>query len=380
MEIIENITNDEIVEKVVKEMILAERKLLEWNANWWEYNDELGTIKKYFDLDYEYRKKLEITKFLDDLKLQYKIEEKKDIPPIRTIKFNDKYDIDIYKIEWNNIKTNNCLRELTFNSNGNISLSKRNNKKSVKKNQKVINYQTEYNVNSLDFNLDIYIYPDCNFFNESEKISIELIGSNLIKKYDGIEIMENLSTGEKHIRVTKEDKSKIILEAKLNEENTLEKGFVEIKSKKGNGKINGTYRFDLDKEKKITANFYSRKGKKIDLTTNPLLLQHVLLLTEQSLNRDETIAKDIVMNVTNNMQEAILNNINERKIEVDQKYFSMENIIEKDKEVTNVLKQIKGEIPLIGLTERINFVLEFEEKKKDKLKYKELPKVLNKRI
>lgn len=380
MEIIENITNDEIVEKVVKEMNLAERKLLEWNANWWEYNDELGTIKKYFDLDHEYSKKLEITKFLDDLKLQYKIEEKKDIPPIRTIKFNDKYDIDVYKIEWNNIKTNNCLREITFDSEGNISLSKRNSKKITKENKKVINYQTEYNVNSLDFNLDMYIYQDCKFCNKSEKISIELIGYNLIKKYDGIEIMENLSTGEKYIRITKEDKSKIILEAKLNKENTLEKGFVEIKTKKGNGKINGTYRFDLDNEKKISANFYSRKGKKIDLTNNPLLVQHVLLLTEQSLNTDETITKDTIMNVTNNMQEILLNNINERKIEVDQKYFSMENLVEKDKKVTNLLKQIKGEIPLVGLTERINFVLEMQEIKKDEVKSNEKVKVLNKKI
>ena len=98
-------------------------------------------------------------------------------------------------------------------------------------------------------------------------------------------IYQDLKTNDKIIKIekgyrrrNKSFNSSVSFEADFDSFDTFHKGAVEIKTYKGNGKVNGTYRFDVSREKGARANFYSRKGVKVDLIHHPELLKKANLL------------------------------------------------------------------------------------------------------
>ncbi len=156
----------------------------------------------------------------------------------------------------------------------------------------------------------------------------------------------------------------IIFEATLNPDENLERVTFEINTHKGNGKINGTYRFDLSKEKGMSANFYSRKGIKIDMTTNPILLEianNLLLLASNNKNSGDII----ISNFATSTQNAIAKNLSQRVISFDSSNFNIKAIKQSEVAVIELLKTIKGELPLAGLVERVNNCLELINKQND---------------
>ena len=121
-------------------------------------------------------------------------------------------------------------------------------------------------------------------------------------------------------------------------------GAVAINTHKGNSKVNGTYRFDVSRKKGIRANFYSRKGIKVDLTTNPILLR--------------------TANFANSTQNAIAKNLTKKIISFDNSDFNMEAVKQAELRIIEMVKCIKGELPLSGLVERIDGCLSLLDRKK----------------
>ena len=193
-------------------------------------------------------------------------------------------------------------------------------------------------------------------------------------RYNDIEIIQDLNTGVKIVRISKkydrrdkENNASVVFEAVLNADDSLEMGAVAINTHKGNGKVNGTYRFDVSRKKGIRANFYSRKGIKIDLTTNPMLLGTANTLLLPSPN-SENSSDIIVSNFANSTQNAIAKNLSEKVISFDNSDFNMEAVKQAKSNIIEMLKCIKGELPLCGLVERIdNCLLLLDSKKQEKI-------------
>jgi hypothetical protein len=56
---------------------------------------------------------------------------------------------------------------------------------------------------------------------------------------------------KKYDKRNKNNNASVVFEAVLNADNSLEMGAVTINTHKGNGKVNGTYRFDVSKKKEF---------------------------------------------------------------------------------------------------------------------------------
>ena len=192
-----------------------------------------------------------------------------------------------------------------------------------------------------------------------------------MEKFDDIEIIRDLSTGMRLVRIAKkydkrnkQNNASVAFEATLSQEDSLEYGEVAIQTHKGNGKVNGTYRFDVSRKKGIRANFYSRKGVKVDLTSNPALLgtANTLLLPQANSNNSGDI---IVSNFANSTQEAIAKNLTEKVISFDNSDFNMESVNQAEERIIEMVKCIRGELPLTGLIDRIDNFLEVIDKKQN---------------
>lgn len=92
--------------------------------------------------------------------------------------------------------------------------------------------------------------------------------------------------------------SSIQFEVVLNPDDSLEHGNVQLLTHKDNGKVNGTYRFGFNRQKDVQAMFYSRKGVKVDLVSNPKLLSianNLLLPSGETANSGQLIISDLLL-------------------------------------------------------------------------------------
>ena len=141
-----------------------------------------------------------------------------------------------------------------------------------------------------------------------------------------------------------------------------------------NGKINGTYRFDVSEEKGVRANFYSRKGKKYELIRNVPLLENANKLLLNKTKDDEMI----VYNFATSVQHSIFYNYDSRKIRFDDSDFNTESILEAEERISSILSNLKGEIPLRGLIDRIGLYQEIVKKRNnDKQKVLRLENIID---
>lgn len=173
-----------------------------------------------------------------------------------------------------------------------------------------------------------------------------------------IYIYQDLKTNDKIIKIekgyrrrNKSFNSSVSFEAVFDSFDTFQKGAVEIKTYKGNGKVNGTYRFDVSREKGARANFYSRKGVKVDLIHHPELLKKAnLLLSAKSPSTGDMV----ISKFADSTQQAVANSLGNRVISFDATDFTMDAVSNADKRVVGTIKNIQGELPLYGLNQRIS--------------------------
>ena len=378
------------VEKVLEEMKKAEEFVMQWNSSWYEqlldahclpFHHELGEADvRDMERKYEPRYKLSNA---------YYSGESIGIPLIKetlvgdntlTGERNVNFECEFGRIDWYGMNSHKSSRHFSFNNNGDISFKKDVKRQQTIQHPKQISYETAFNVLSNDFTIKITIDELTQDWRNKYKydyLTLSLDGNILTEKFNDIEIIQDLNTGVKIVRIAKkydkrnkDNNASVAFEAVLNADDSLEMGAVAINTHKGNGKVNGTYRFDVSRKKGIRANFYSRKGVKVDLTTNPMLLgtANTLLLPSPNSQNNGDI---IVSNFANSTQNAIVKNLTEKVISFDNSDFNMEAVKQAELRIIEMVKCIKGELPLYGLVERIDSCLSLlDSKKQERLEEK----------
>jgi hypothetical protein len=331
---------DSVIEMVLNEMIKTEEALLRWKAYWIEIlpEEKDDQMDEYLDLE------------LTDKEL---------------------FGFNIREIKWKGITTRNSVRDISFSTDGTIILSKRcrlpkpNKSKSV-----LISYEAVFNVQSSDFGLEIKVERLDGYDQFYEKkissdcYSIKREGNLVIKSFNNMEISENLDTGSKTIiynkkykdkrRQTAESNATVSMEIRLNENNTPEFANISIDTHKGNGKINGSYRVNISKEHEVIANFYSRKGNKINMLSTPLLMDRCLMLA--SGNKVDSVETNTLSTSTDNNDKK--ESIGNRIINLGYLDFSMLTFNDIEAKINTILNLIKDDFPIQGLTLRLNECLD----------------------
>lgn len=378
------------VEKVLEEMKKAEEFVMQWNSSWYEqlldayclpFHHELGE-GDVRDIERKYEPRYKLAN-------AYYSGESIGVPLIRetlvgdntlTGERNVNFECEFGRIDWYGMNSHKSSRHFSFNNNGDIKFSKDVKRKQTIQHPKQRSYETSYNVLSTDFTIKIKIdelTQDCRNKYKYDYLTLSLEGNILTEKFNDIEIIQDLNTGVKIVRIAKkydkrnkDNNASVVFEAVLNADDSLEMGAVAINTHKGNGKVNGTYRFDVSRKKGIRANFYSRKGVKVDLTTNPMLLgtaNTLLLPSSSSHNSSDLIVSDFATST----QNAIAKGLSEKVISFDNSDFNMESVKQAESRILEMVKCIKGELPLSGLVERIdNCISLLEAQKQEKLEGK----------
>ena len=257
------------------------------------------------------------------------------------------------RIDWHGYNFFNEPIYFSFNNDGNIKFDRF--AKIGKKTPK-ISYSTLFNVLSNDFEMSINYkelvlgkYID-SFYSFSLKNNI------VIEKFNNIEIITNLRKKTKTMRIIKNNRNSIIFEVRLNSVSELELGAIAIDTHKGNGRVNGRYRYDVSKKKGIRANFYSRKGVRVNLVRNSELLDLTSKLLESSLEK-ENIEDRIILNFASAIENRIAKNPHSRFIQFANFKFDAKLFEDVHEKVISMVKSIKNSLLLPGLVERIEYCL-----------------------
>ena len=358
------------VEKVLKEMLMAEEYVRGWNASWYEqcadaYSSDLCCMGESDILDFQ--EKYHDHYVLQDVKsLENRIGE-----PLRKVvlvgDFNDEYECEFGKIAWEGMCSKKAIRSFCFSNDGKITFTKDDKKKEEKRRNRKLkddiytSYDATYNVLSDDFNLNVTVdrvVTEKYSRRFRDYIEFSRCGDIVIKRLNDIYIYQDLKTNDKIIKIekgyrrrNKSFNSSVSFEAVFDSFDTFQKGAVEIKTYKGNGKVNGTYRFDVSREKGARANFYSRKGVKVDLIHHLELLKKAnLLLSAKSPSTGDMV----ISKFADSTQQAVANSLGNRVISFDATDFTMDAVSNADKRVVGTIKNIQGELPLYGLNQRIS--------------------------
>ena len=358
------------VEKVLKEMLMAEEYVRGWNASWYEqcadaYSSDLCCMGESDILDFQ--EKYHDHYVLQDVKsLENRIGE-----PLRKVvlvgDFNDEYECEFGKIAWEGMCSKKAIRSFSFANDGEISFTKTDKIKSATRRKNTgkdhiyTSYEATYNVLADDFHIDVTVdrvTGEKYSRRYRDYISFSRLRDMVVKRFNDIYIYQDLNTNRKMIRIekgyhrkSKSNNSSVSFEAELDTFDAFQRGAVDIKTYKGNGKVNGTYRFDVSREKGARANFYSRKGVKVDLIYHPELLKKAnLLLSAKSPSTGDMV----ISNFADSTQQAVANSLDNRVISFDATDFTMDAVSNANKRVVDTIKNIQGELPLYGLNQRIS--------------------------
>ena len=308
-----------LIPKLIEEVISAEKKLTDWRQSWWQ---DLENHELHYNFDRE------LVNAIDNGTVTY---------PELFSKFKT--------LIWRNIASKNATRFIAFSRTGDIAFSK-----TLKKDGS--NYELSYNV-----------------MNEGFKLRVN--GKDLI--VDDNKYFTNIRTKQVNILQGKENKRKFItyvspiidnfsiaMDIWVNESNEIEKCNIDFRTHKGNGRINGIHILRLNSSSidSCSLKFVSRKGNtdfKTDLFGVDEVSKFEVKITFEMIN--EIIGK--VISIINKKEDFSKNQI----------IFNDFDILTQEKQIINFLKQLKEEIPLPILQERIDKIVSKNEQEK-KMSYK----------
>lgn len=362
------------VPKVLEEMQYAQNFLSSWNLGWWEQLSNAYCLPIY-----ESGNKLDIMDMEAKYKPRYRLAEASfnnigiGVPLcsetlIGNNSLNNKKDIkylvDFGNIKWFDINSKKAERTFTFSNTGDIHFVKKDNNKYSRKHPRRVSYNTQFNVLDDWFKINITIsnlLPINDIIFNYNHILISKDKTHILMSYNNVQILYDLITGTKTIKTeqtnTKGNKDAIIsYELKLNANGMLETGNVIIKVKSCSGHAIGTYQFDVSSTKGIRAIFYSRNGKAHNLIENKDMLDSTIELLpslKESRDASTVLINNLVSSVKDSINKHTINSANSISTNLD---INCINLVER--EIIDTLKNIKGELPLKGLVERINSCLE----------------------
>ena len=352
------------LEKVLEEMSMAEEYAATWNASWYEqcldaYSDDLYGMS---EMDLEEFQKMYHNHYLLEKVRPF---EKRIGEPLRKVTlqgdYGEKYHCEFAKIVWEGMCSKKAIRSFSFANDGEIFFTKTDKIKSDKRRKNTgkdhiyTSYEATYNVLADDFHIDVTVdrvTGEKYSRRYRDSISFSRLGDVVVKRFNDIYIYQDLNTNRKMIRIEKgyhrkrkSNNSSISFEAELDTFDAFQRGAVDIKT------YNGIYRFDVSREKGARANFYSRKGVKVDLIYHPELLKKAnLLLSAKSPSTGDMV----ISNFADSTQQAVANSLGNRVISFDATDFTMDAVSNANKRVVDTIKNIQGELPLYGLNQRIN--------------------------
>lgn len=239
-------------------------------------------------------------------------------------------------IFWTDINSNTARSEVTFNVNGDVKFSRRPKKKGV-------SYEFEYNVVEDGF---VFKNSDVSISDNSFETKIETRNGEVIK---------SKKKGTKKITYKSGivDKSSIYSEIRLDDNDDIDKCYIDFRTHRNNGKINGMYLIRINnRDKSFSFSYRTRKGDICKYMDN-IYYEDERLSMATLKNRIEFF-RDAINRCYRNGRGAISSNID------------ITDLSNTEKDVVNFMKQIKGEIPLPYLQEQIDkFILEYSKSKND---------------
>lgn len=340
----------EIATKVLEEMGKAEEFMKEWNASWFEECSQACLLKntwipeqfkEYFEKRY-----FEQYKFYDMVPVL-------EGEPLRHATLFDyyglKYDAIFGTVIWKDIRSKKASRNIIFKNNGDIILVRK--PKGVKQ-KKRTSYRASFNVMQDGFN-----------FNISNGVNVFIISdtqTSLYINYCGISIKVNKLNFDRSMSLTKTVDPQSNITASLDmtfdvDSDILKHMVFEVEThKNSDGKVNGIYRLTMsaNDDKRVNAKFYSRNGLVEDLISGD---EEFVRIINNSEGVDAQALIDRFLEVVaSNIQEK---NPNKMIVFGNLISFSTDKERYLEEEAVEMLKSLRGEIPLAGLVERIDQTL-----------------------
>lgn len=330
---------------LIEEINYAEQCLLNWKQFW--YADYSQRRNSNYQID-------------EDLLEEYEN---------HSVQYNGRIFYKTDQVLWHSIKSNKSDRTIIFYRNGEIEFNK-------DSSNDLPTYETTCNVISQDFIITAK-QPYINGYDNYRKKPTYANHTYSLTKSDNIytilmdkiEMVYDIEKGTKTFRIVqprkKHGEASVTFEVNIDEDGKVKSGYAQISTHKGNGNVNGTYRIGI-KLGRITANYYSRKGKKFNLSNNPLLIETVLMLIAPKREKS-TLSENITTTFIEEATNTIDMSQQERQVNFDATDFNIKSIISAENGFIDFFKQISGEIPIKCLSERLTKFLEYiEDKKMDK--------------
>ncbi len=227
-------------------------------------------------------------------------------------------------------------RDITFDIDGNVRFSKK-----IKKNDSTCEFT--YNVRKDGFKLNTF-----DFLLEDNQSHTKIITSNE-------EIISSKEKGTKKITYKSGvvDKSSIYAEVRLDNNDDIDKCYIDFRTHRNNGKINGMYLIRINnRDKKFSFSYRTRKGNICKYDDN-IYYDDERLSMGTLKNRIEFF-RDAINRCYRNGRGAISSDID------------ISDLVNTEKDVVSFMQRIMGEIPLPYLQEQIDkFILEYSKSKKD---------------
>lgn len=231
-------------------------------------------------------------------------------------------------------------RNVTFDIDGHVIFSK-----NIKENDSTCEFT--YNVRKDGFKLKTF-----DFLLEDNHSYTKIITPNE-------EIKKSKEKGTKKITYKSGivDKSSINAEVRLNDNDDIDKCYIDFRTHRNNGKINGMYLIRINnRDKNFSFSYRTRKGDICKYVDN-IYYDDERFSMGTLKNRIEFF-RDAINSCYRNGRGAISSDIN------------ISDLVNIEKDVVNFMKKIKSEIPLPYLQEQIDkFILEYSNSKSnDKVK------------
>ena len=328
------------VSQVLDEMKQAEENIYLWNPNACFYEKYTAST---LPVDYLYYSTPTLQSE-EQKKIDYdQASEISSGIPLRRVSLDDQYVADINEITWSNIGSKKASREIVFKNNGDIITSKIGNKKGI------VSYKCSFNVLNNDFLFELDQKYD-------DKIAIKLEEHKYIIVCNNTTIIRDLETGIKEIYING-DKFRLELIYELR--HGLKRGLLEVyKLHHGKKKINGTYRYSISPRNGLKMAYYTRKGKKKDMISAPYsYITDAHAIIDESFSPKTDLVKEqyrILLACEKLFLNARYYKIRDGNGYSFNGYGFAVDVKAIERKATEILSNIKGEVLLTGLTDRIN--------------------------
>ena len=352
--------NVDVVIKIQNEMKDAEKYLLNWGINWREEYQNASLPEEFFWVG-EYNQSVgQKSEDMAKVNLETVSSENKGIP-LKRFTWHDEfitkfgklakrnYSCNVPTIVWKDINTKKSSREIEFNNDGSVLF--------IKQGKNNSNFVAGYNV--ISPNVAIKINGNNEEFTYELENNVDITISN-----EEFAVRKDLKANKKTFTVKDTDynfKNNIEYQVTI-ENNRVTKLLAIVNILKDNGKAKGRYVFKIQEDKngftRFRANYYTRKGTRIELpTTTPNANQIRTLFNNHEEN--DKIMTSFKKYVRNTAFERV-------KIDINRTNLTEEAFEEKENNAINQLRDIKGEIPLTGLSDRLNNLVGLFTKKPSK--------------